>query len=77
MDPKMDSGFLEPHELLYDTYDVLQNLLPEEVIGIMDQLLCYEVRLSATSTNGMLTGSSDGLAPGLPALTNAIHLPLH
>jgi N-alpha-acetyltransferase 35, NatC auxiliary subunit len=44
MDPKMDSGFLAPGETLYDDYDVLQDLLPEEVIAIMDQLLCFEVR---------------------------------
>lgn len=44
MDPKMDSGYLAPGEMLEDDYDVLRELLPEEVIGIMDQMLCYEVR---------------------------------
>lgn len=39
----MDSGFLEPGEALEDAYDTLSPLLPEEVIGIMDQLLCYEM----------------------------------
>ncbi|KAF2865661.1 Mak10 subunit, NatC N-terminal acetyltransferase-domain-containing protein [Massariosphaeria phaeospora] len=43
MDPKMDSGFLEPGETLEDDYDTLAPLLPDEVIGIMDQLLCYEM----------------------------------
>jgi hypothetical protein len=43
MDPKMDSGFLLPDETLEDDYDALAPLLPEEVIGIMDQLLCYEM----------------------------------
>ncbi|CAE7196519.1 hypothetical protein PTNB73_08207 [Pyrenophora teres f. teres] len=43
MDPKMDSGFLEPGETLEDEYDTLAPLLPEELIGIMDQLLCYEM----------------------------------
>ncbi|KAI2484895.1 amino-acid N-acetyltransferase protein [Pyrenophora tritici-repentis] len=43
MDPKMDSGFLEPGETLEDEYDALAPLLPEELIGIMDQLLCYEM----------------------------------
>ena len=42
MDPKMDSGFLAPGETLYDEYDVLRELLPEEVVGIIDQMLCYE-----------------------------------
>ncbi|CAO2648320.1 Nn.00g075870.m01.CDS01 [Neocucurbitaria sp. VM-36] len=43
MDPKMDSGFLQPGETLEDDYDCLTPLLPEELIGIMDQLLCYEM----------------------------------
>ncbi|KAH6868851.1 Mak10 subunit, NatC N-terminal acetyltransferase-domain-containing protein [Alternaria rosae] len=43
MDPKMDSGFLQPGETLEDDYDTLAPLLPEELIGIMDQLLCYEM----------------------------------
>lgn len=43
MDPKMDSGFLQPEETLEDDYDTLGSLLPEELIGIMDQLLCHEM----------------------------------
>lgn len=43
MDPKMDSGFLQPGETLEDAYDTLAPLLPSELIGIMDQLLCYEM----------------------------------
>lgn len=43
MDPKMDSGCLAPGETLDETYNVAQALLPEEVVGIMDQLLCHEV----------------------------------
>lgn len=43
MDPKMDSGFLESEESLEDDFDVLGELLPEEVVGIMDQMLCFEV----------------------------------
>lgn len=39
----MDSGFLQPGETLEEDYDTLTPLLPEEVIGIMDQLLCYEM----------------------------------
>ena len=39
----MDSGYLEPGETMDDDYDVLRDLSPEEVIGIMDQLLCHEV----------------------------------
>ncbi|KAL3418683.1 N-alpha-acetyltransferase 35, NatC auxiliary subunit [Phlyctema vagabunda] len=43
MDPKMDSGFLEPGETMEDEYDYSTVLLPEEVIGIIDQLLCHEM----------------------------------
>lgn len=43
MDPKMDTGFLAEGETLDDDYDVGRDLLPEEVLGIIDQLLCLEV----------------------------------
>jgi hypothetical protein len=45
MDRKMDSGYLEPGETMEDEYDYSQTLLPEEIIGIIDQLLCHEVCL--------------------------------
>lgn len=40
----MDSGYLVPGDTLDDDYDVLKKLLPEEVLGVMDQLICFEVR---------------------------------
>ncbi|TDZ23369.1 N-alpha-acetyltransferase 35, NatC auxiliary subunit [Colletotrichum orbiculare MAFF 240422] len=43
MDPKMDSGCLEPGDSLDVDYDVSRPLLPEEVLGIIDQLLCHEM----------------------------------
>jgi hypothetical protein len=51
MDSKMDSGYLDPAETagktiaqaLEDDYDVHRDLLPVELLGIMDQLLCHEV----------------------------------
>ncbi|KAL3302566.1 mak10 subunit [Colletotrichum asianum] len=43
MDPKMDSGCLEAEESLDVDYDVSRPLLPEEVLGIIDQLLCHEM----------------------------------
>jgi hypothetical protein len=42
MDPKMDSGLMEQDAV--ENYDVLQPRLPEEIIGILDQLLSHEVR---------------------------------
>lgn len=47
MDPKMDSGFLAPGETMEDDYDYGHVLLPEEVVGIIDQLLCHEVFLGS------------------------------
>lgn len=48
MDSKMDSGYIAPGEnleqALEDDYDVRQPLAPEEIVGLMDQLLCHEVR---------------------------------
>ncbi|KAK5660650.1 hypothetical protein OQA88_12014 [Cercophora sp. LCS_1] len=43
MDPKMDSGCLAPGESLDEDYDVSRPLLPSEVLGIIDQLLCLEM----------------------------------
>ena len=43
MDRKMDSGYLEPGETMEDEYGFSEALLPEEIIGIIDHLLCHEV----------------------------------
>ncbi|KAH0013495.1 Mak10-domain-containing protein, partial [Aureobasidium melanogenum] len=44
MDPKMDSGLLIPDkDAAVDNFDSLQNMLPEEIVGIMDQLLSFEM----------------------------------
>ncbi|KAI5862267.1 Mak10-domain-containing protein [Durotheca rogersii] len=43
MDSKMDSGVLKEGESLDEEYDVSRDLLPEEVLGIIDQLLCLEM----------------------------------
>ncbi|KAI5210436.1 Mak10-domain-containing protein [Aureobasidium subglaciale] len=44
MDPKMDSGFVIPEkDAAVDNFDPLQKMLPEEIIGIMDQLLSFEM----------------------------------
>lgn len=39
----MDTGYLAEGETMDDDYDVKRNLLPEELLGIIDQLLCLEV----------------------------------
>ncbi|KAK2600103.1 N-alpha-acetyltransferase, non-catalitic subunit [Conoideocrella luteorostrata] len=43
MDTKMDSGCVLPGEEFEVLYDVSRPLLPEEVLGIMDQLICHEM----------------------------------
>ncbi|KAI1381094.1 Mak10-domain-containing protein [Hypoxylon crocopeplum] len=43
MDSKMDSGVLAEGESLDEEYDVSRDLLPEEILGIIDQLLCLEM----------------------------------
>ncbi|KAI5245798.1 Mak10-domain-containing protein [Aureobasidium subglaciale] len=44
MDPKMDSGFVIPgKDAAVDNFDPLQKMLPEEIIGVMDQLLSFEM----------------------------------
>ncbi|GLI79937.1 N-alpha-acetyltransferase, non-catalitic subunit [Penicillium ochrochloron] len=47
MDSKMDSGYIAPGEnhaqALEDDYDVRRDLTPEQVVGLMDQLLCHEM----------------------------------
>lgn len=41
----MDSGYIAPGEdTIIDDFDPLFYQLPEEIIGIIDQLLCLEVR---------------------------------
>lgn len=39
----MDSGCLAPGESLDEDYDVTRPLAAEQVLGIIDQLLCHEV----------------------------------
>ncbi|KAI1428458.1 Mak10 subunit, NatC N-terminal acetyltransferase-domain-containing protein [Xylaria sp. FL1777] len=43
MDRKMDSGVLNEGESLDEEYDVTCSVLPEEILGIIDQLLCLEM----------------------------------
>ncbi|PFH62057.1 hypothetical protein XA68_15265 [Ophiocordyceps unilateralis] len=43
MDPKMDSGCVRAGDESDALYDVSTPLLPDEVLGIIDQLLCHEM----------------------------------
>ena len=78
----MDSGFLAEGERLEDDYDLLQELLPVEILGIMDQLLCFEVCSIGPFSAGILvlilmTGIVDGMAYGVSPFPIALHVPLH
>lgn len=85
MDSKMDSGFLAEGEKLEDDFDVLQEVLPEEIVGLMDQVLCLEVRfigiLEPESFSAadliLMLGSLDGMAHGISTLTISIYLLSH
>lgn len=56
----MDSGFLAEDEPLDDTFNVLKEVLPEEVVGLMDQMLCHEVSLpNLTETANINSNNSD------------------
>lgn len=42
----MDSGFILPEEdAALEEFDSLNHTLPEEIIWIMDQMLCFEVSM--------------------------------
>lgn len=89
MDSKMDSGYLGPGEnqacALEDDYDVTRELPPEEVLGVMDELVCHEVCFYSGSLR-MGEGNCllripcgdrlDGMAHGTSALSNAFHVTL-
>jgi hypothetical protein len=47
MDPKMDSGYLKPNETLDDEYHIMKVLSPDQILSIIDQLLCHEVGLAS------------------------------
>lgn len=73
MDPKMDSGCVKSADDLEELYDVSRPLLPEEVLGVIDQLLCHEVSLSHYLITGLVLIFLDGVAPGISPLTDSVH----
>lgn len=78
MDPKMDSGYLEPGDTLDDDYDACKSLEPKELLGIMDQLLCNEVCSSYLESLCMKGSVEVGrLAHGTSFVTDLVHLGLH
>ena len=52
----MDSGHAALGEPLEEDYDTTMELLPEELIWIMDQLLCHEVHSVPDREDLSITG---------------------
>ncbi len=74
----MYTGYLAEGETMEDDYDVSRNLLPEELLGIIDQLLCLEVRHIFLYCNvSGLKYPTDGVAHGAPALSDHLHQFIH
>lgn len=73
----MDTGYLAKGETMDDTYDIWRDLLPEECLGIIDQLLCLEVCGSVLSMGVATNDQTDGMAYGPSIVTDAVHESLH
>ena len=73
MDPKMDSGCVKSADDLEELYDVSRPLLPEEVLGVIDQLLCHEVSVFHCLITGDILISLDGMASGISTLPDSVH----
>ena len=79
----MDSGVLTAGESTEHSYDVLRDLLPEEVIGIMDQMLCFEVCFLPSPTIGnktlliLIVGIVDDMAHGTSSVTIFVYFGLY
>ena len=75
MDPKMDTGFLQPGETFEDKYDVTRGLLPEGCLWIMDQILGLEVSFSKAERTKLHAKYcvTDGVAHGTPVIPNSVY----
>ena len=76
----MDSGLLLNRDSSENEYDVLQELGPKQVLGVMDELLGFEVGscwYASLHKGYMLTLHVDVLAPGVPPLPESAGLALH
>lgn len=68
----MDSGVLADNETFEDDFDVLREILPGELIGLMDQILCHEVRFLGTSFGIRVLESNISDADSRPARWHGI-----
>lgn len=72
-DPKMDSGCLEPGESLDQEFDMTKDILPEELIWLMDELLNREVCLNSPRHPPSLPDIG-GMVDGLSIISDTLHL---
>lgn len=72
----MDSGCLEPGESLDQEFDMTEDILPEELIWLMDELLNREVR-SNPPRHSFSLPDIGGMVDGLPIVSDTFHLRSH
>lgn len=70
----MDSGCPGAVDALEETYDLQRDISPQEVIGIMDQLLCHEASILFALPDAVAADiNQDGMAPGISTVANHPH----
>jgi len=75
MDPKMDSGCSMPdQDSAMEQFDPLDYTLPEEILGIMDQMLAFEVSENKHFFAIYSDMLADEMARRLPPVTEPVHL---
>ena len=75
MDPKMDSGCSMPdQDAAMEQFDPLDYTLPEEILGIMDQMLAFEVSENRHFSTIDSDTRADDMARRLPPVTEPVHL---
>lgn len=77
----MDSGYIAPGEnhaqAREDDYDVRRDLTLEEVVGLMDQLLCHEVDILHSHRSTGADTDTDGMAYGSPSFPDPLYVHIH
>lgn len=76
-DPKMDSGCLEKGEDPDDDFDFSKPLSEQQVIWLMDELTCREVRMLPRTLSALLISPGGSMAQGVPSLSNSLHFASH
>ena len=72
-DPKMDSGCLEKGEDPDDDFDFSKPLSEQQIIWLMDELTCREVRMLLRTLSASLISPAGSMAQGVPSVSNPLH----